>query len=313
MLVPICMRALVEHATQFVYQLNLEPGRSPVFIGFLHLQKKCRPTALVTKLAALPGLEVFAATIEEVGFIRRLMIPGTRGTRVGGPWASEEVYRGEDLPSELLPYQAEIRDYVLGPVDPREILWLVDYHGNTGKSIFAKYMYHHHGCLKLTWGDTGDILNVVFKMPARRCYIFDLSRTKPKTFSQQDLYAAIEDIKNGYIFNTKYETGVRVMNPPHVLVFANVPPDLRCLTGDRWNVRTIHPEWNPHRIAQRRFTFSDTLMASVPLEVEVESAGGEVVGASGDVEAEGAGGEVMASSGGPAEPELIVAFRDLIL
>ncbi|KAG5182797.1 hypothetical protein JKP88DRAFT_245412 [Tribonema minus] len=122
--------------------------------------------------------------------------------RVSGPWADqEELCSGQDLPRL--------------------------------QQLRQEYMAYHHNCMKLSWGDTGDLMNLVFKMKTCRCYIFDLSRTKPKTFSNEDLYSAIEDIENGYIVNTKYETGFKQFAPPHVIVFANTPPNQSCLTRDR--------------------------------------------------------------------------------
>jgi hypothetical protein len=52
-------------------------------------------------------------------------------------------------------------------------------------------------------------------------------------------YSSIECIKNGMITNTKYETGFKVFNPPHVVVFSNFPPDEEKLSADRWNIKEI--------------------------------------------------------------------------
>ncbi len=53
-------------------------------------------------------------------------------------------------------------------------------------------------------------------------------------------YQAIEDLKNGALFSTKYESGMCVFNSPHVVVFANMAPDLNKLSADRWNIIHLH-------------------------------------------------------------------------
>lgn len=167
-------------------------------------------------------------------------------TRVLGPWADTVVYLGSDLPSKLLPYQQSLRDYILGPVNNREILWIYDKHGNSGKSIWAKYMFYKHNILKLTWGDTSNMINLICKHGPQRAYIFDMSRTKPKAFSVQDLYNTLEDVKNGYVVNLKYETSTMAMDPPHVVVLANQRPDKGAVSLDRWNVVKLPSGINPY-------------------------------------------------------------------
>ena len=42
------------------------------------------------------------------------------------------------------------------------------------------------------------------------------------------------------ICNTKYETGVKIFNSPHIICFANFPPDnLEQLSADRWIITNL--------------------------------------------------------------------------
>ena len=52
-------------------------------------------------------------------------------------------------------------------------------------------------------------------------------------------YIAIEGIKDGCFFSAKYEAGMCVYNPPHVMVFANKAPELTMLSSDRWVVKCL--------------------------------------------------------------------------
>ncbi len=52
-------------------------------------------------------------------------------------------------------------------------------------------------------------------------------------------YEIIESVKNGIIYNTKYECEMRVYAIPHVIVFSNEMPDETKLSRDRWNIQEI--------------------------------------------------------------------------
>lgn len=68
------------------------------------------------------------------------------------------------------------------------------------------------------------------------CIIFDIPRNHGGNIS----YDTLECIKNGMVCNTKYETGVKLFNPPHVIVFANeLPSDTEKLSADRWIIKEL--------------------------------------------------------------------------
>lgn len=46
-------------------------------------------------------------------------------------------------------------------------------------------------------------------------------------------FSGVEDVKNGCFFSTKYKAQQVVMNPPHIMIFANNYPNLEFLTEDR--------------------------------------------------------------------------------
>ncbi len=49
-------------------------------------------------------------------------------------------------------------------------------------------------------------------------------------------YEVIESVKNGIVYNTKYESEMRVYKIPHVIVFSNERPDETKLSHDRWDI-----------------------------------------------------------------------------
>jgi hypothetical protein len=107
-----------------------------------------------------------------------------------------------------------------------------------GKSSFVKYCVIKHRALFCDGGKKSDIINLVFNndMDACNLLIWDIPRCNLGAVS----YSAIESIKNGLVCNTKYETGTKTFNAPHILIFANdLPANPENLSVDRWRIYKI--------------------------------------------------------------------------
>jgi len=140
--------------------------------------------------------------------------------------------------SNLYPWQKRIEDIALSEPNDRVIYWFWEANGNIGKSAFIKYMIVKHNVLFCSGGKHTDIMNLVFNqdMDTCTCVMFDIPRANKGHIS----YASLESIKNGMVCNTKYETGVKVFNSPHVFVFANfLPDDESQLSSDRWCIHKL--------------------------------------------------------------------------
>ena len=140
--------------------------------------------------------------------------------------------------TDLYKYQRDIELLYFQEPDDRRVHWFWDEAGNIGKSAFCKYMFVKYKVLFCNGGKAADLINLCFNtnMDEVRCVIWDLPRSTGGNIS----YNAIESIKNGLICNTKYETGNKVFNPPHIFIFANAPPaDRNMLSADRWVVREL--------------------------------------------------------------------------
>lgn len=125
------------------------------------------------------------------------------------------------------------------PKTDRKIYWFWEALGNWGKTMLALAMIDNLGALMIS-GAAKDAINGVFsyiennkKVPP--IVIFDIPRTNEGHVS----YQAIEQIKNGCIFNTKYETGMLRFKKPHILVFSNSLPETEKLSMDRWDIRNL--------------------------------------------------------------------------
>lgn len=245
-----------EHPSKYIIQLERGAQGTLHFQGYINLDSKIRKSTWIKEINSGPwrGMEISPASKTGKNALKKYAMK--RETRVMGPWADTEIYLGEDLPTTLLPWQLKLKKYLLGEINPREIIWINDPAGCGGKSIFAKYMAFHHGAVKLTFGDAGNLLNLVSKRRGKRIYIFDLTRVKPQKIAMDDMYSAMEDIKNGHFVNLKYETEEILMNPPHIVVFSNQAPDQSGLTDDRWTIMDMPENANPFGKKKKRKKFS---------------------------------------------------------
>ncbi len=148
---------------------------------------------------------------------------------------------------QLFTWQIELRDLLIVSPDDRMINWYFDLDGNTGKSIFCKYMVVKHKAM-LVSGKGNDMKYAIASTAIKpKIVIIDVPRSVNPDFIS---YQGIEEIKNGLFFSGKYESSQVVMNPPHIVIFANFPPDESKFSEDRWNIIKIDermlPEETPY-------------------------------------------------------------------
>lgn len=169
-----------------------------------------------------------------------------RDTRVGNVYSNIEGLKWRKtiidplLGKELYSWQQEVIDIVSKEPDERRIYWIWDPVGNTGKSSLCKHLVLRRGAI-IVGGRCRDAEYAIMKILEERdpeIVCFDIPRSQFNHIS----YAAIESIKNGMFFSSKYESGQCVFNTPHVLVFCNYEPDYSRLSADRWvtlNAKTV--------------------------------------------------------------------------
>lgn len=137
---------------------------------------------------------------------------------------------------ELRPWQQDLKSRLEEPPDRRKIIFVVDEQGNSGKSWFA------HSYARQV-GDSVQVLlpgrkvDMAYALkPGLRVLFLDAPRSKQGEFIQYDF---LEDLKNGYVFSTKYESRIKTYEPLHVVVNMNEPPDRTKLSEDRFVVINI--------------------------------------------------------------------------
>ncbi len=128
---------------------------------------------------------------------------------------------------QLREWQVNLIKIIEGPIDNRQVHWYTDATGGKGKTFMARYLVSQGGAIRFENGKSADIK---FAYGGQRVAIFDYCRSQ----SEHINYEVIESIKNGIYLNTKYESEMRIYGIPHVVVFANRPPDWGKMSIDRW-------------------------------------------------------------------------------
>jgi len=178
-------------------------------------------------------------------------------TRVDGPWYDSSytprrrnLYKGEDLVcmKEPLSFQRSIIDSVNKAPDDRTINWVCNFEGCAGKSKLMKYLRMNPKLFdfaRVPMGTATQIKTSVIAKGPHRIYMVDLPRVRGSDERQQELFSALEEIKNGWVESPMYgKTDELLMMPPHVWIFSNELPNLKFASADRWRVWTIDSDRN---------------------------------------------------------------------
>nr|UOF78958.1 rep protein [Cressdnaviricota sp.]UOF81293.1 rep protein [Cressdnaviricota sp.] len=165
-------------------------------------------------------------------------------TYVEGPWhdnSYEMPYDGRDLIEHhtFYPWQLELSTIIHGPIHPDKIMWIYQPEGGCGKSSYCKFMYFHFKYPQLIVCKPTDLMHLVFTSKSSEAYFIDIQRTLGQDQTMDSLYSSIEQLKNGYIVNTKYVTGIKLFAKPHVVVFSNIRPDTKKLSNYKWDLYKI--------------------------------------------------------------------------
>ena len=138
--------------------------------------------------------------------------------------------------------QKEIVDKFKEMEDPlfgRKVYWFWEGKGSWGKSLTCMYMIDHMKAFVVA-GKNNDILCGITKHIEEQgecppIVIFDI----PRCNCGHTSYQAIENLKNGYFYSGKYESGMCRFNRPHIICFSNEKPEDHNLSSDRWIIEEL--------------------------------------------------------------------------
>lgn len=132
---------------------------------------------------------------------------------------------------QLRIWQTRVLDRLIHQ-NAREILWVWDEIGNTGKTYLGKYIVAMKDAFYCTGGRPSDI---AFAYDLQEYIVVDLARSTKLEVP----YQTLEEWKNGLMFSPKYDSRMMCFAQVKIVIFANFPPDQSRLSLDRWNVMHV--------------------------------------------------------------------------
>lgn len=136
-----------------------------------------------------------------------------------------------------------IIDIIAKEPNQRTINWFWEETGGVGKTTFQKWVFLNYQKVVVLGGKGGDMKNGVVQYLKNTQSLPEIILINvPRTMLDYISYTGIEEIKDMFFYSGKYEGGMICGKSPHVLIFANSPPNKDRMSKDRWNVKHLK-EW----------------------------------------------------------------------
>lgn len=127
-------------------------------------------------------------------------------------------------------WQQKIIDIIKEPADDRKIYWIWEDKGSIGKSELINYLIVKYDAIKLK----GKVADMAYMYDGEPVVCFDLTRSEVENVKH--LYSFSEELKNGCIVSTKYESKMKLFARPHVFFFTNFMCDTTAWSKDRYEI-----------------------------------------------------------------------------
>lgn len=159
----------------------------------------------------------------------------------GNFFCDEDDYLGKYRFGQL----RELQNFILSQghrQSDRTITAIVDHEGGIGKTYLARWMCLNGKADYIDGNGTASrIVSSAYDLSVhhqiRRLFV-DITRNT--NANRDELWSAIEQIKNGYLKDDRYEHRERWIRPPEVYLFTNHEPKWDKLSTDRWDKVFIH-------------------------------------------------------------------------
>ncbi len=152
----------------------------------------------------------------------------------GEIWRFPEVYKVE---LDLYPWQEELVTILKTKPNDRTIHWIWEETGCAGKTTFQKWVFTHMKRVVVLSGKCEDMKNGIVQYQEKNGCLPEIVLVNiPRVNSNFVSIAGLEQIKDMFFYCGKYEGGMVCGPNPHVMVFANEPPDEDKMSADRWEV-----------------------------------------------------------------------------
>lgn len=206
--------------------------------GYVNLKKKLRLTQLKKVIKDTTHWEKCKGDEQSnLNYVNKNPIYTWDYIDKGNEFTEEQL--GIIKKEDLFDWQLELEEIIKSKPDKRIIINPWSCCGNIGKSAFINYCLYHYDC-GLIGGSRNDIMCNISgkdgKKPVKKCYFMNLERN---TNVDKISYSALEQIKDGLIVSTKYESNYRQIPSPHIIVFSNKPLNTKKLSADRYVIKKL--------------------------------------------------------------------------
>jgi hypothetical protein len=250
-----------EITESYAGQLEVTPTTGKVHLqACVELKTRVRHSTLLKKMSSLMNIKPEFITIDRMhGTMTESVLYCTKEESrleesipvIGGNFITP--YSGEDiaffkLKENRYPWQNTLFDllYVsdslkVKDADDRTIIWISDSIGCSGKSVFVKFAcFFGKNTTKVSFGTANQLRSGVIDAGPNLIYFIDIPRTLGTDDSINNIITVIEDLKNGFVVSNFHgKSRQLVINPPHIVVFANFDAPIDKLSSDRWDLRFI--------------------------------------------------------------------------
>lgn len=220
---------LLEESGLYVFQEELGEEGTPHLQGCVKFHKPCRPMERIKIGDGAIHWEKCRNWNRAVAYCQK------EDTRNGGIWSNIEPEEDEEIEvDEPYGWQLDVLKKIEKKPHKRKIYWYWSEKGGVGKSSLCKYLAVKHNAL-IIGGRAVDMKCAIAGMTKKpKICILNVPKDREHVG-----YDGLEEVKDGCFFSSKYESGMVVMNNPHVIVFANFPPEEDRMSADRWKIKKI--------------------------------------------------------------------------
>ena len=225
---------------RFVFQEEIGENGTPHLQGYLELKgKKKRFNYVKSILGPRAHIEVVNNINAQIAYCCK------DETRSGDVYTNiESCKRIKVLDiDQLYPWENKLLEIIEAPPQDRIIHWIYDKEGNSGKSVFCKFLCVRHNAFMISNKSTdmkAGVTAAIGKGLPVKLILVDIPRSVDLKFLS---YTGIEEVKNGCFFSPKYESGMCVFNTPHIFIFSNELPEIDKITNDRWRIWGIDSQF----------------------------------------------------------------------
>lgn len=216
---------------QYVFQEETGENGTPHLQGYIEFGKKQRPFECINNKRI--HWEKCRSPKASIAYCSK------EDTRTGSIYTNIRLPKPLRLIKDLYEWQQRIVDLVQNEPDDRTVYWYWEETGNIGKTALCKYLCVKYNAICLS-GKGSDCKYAIVKFHENTgtypdIILYDI----PRVMNDYVSYDALESIKNGLFFSTKYESCQVVMNSPWVFCFSNSPPDTSKMSLDRWKIVAV--------------------------------------------------------------------------